>query len=72
MIMSNQATGIVKWFNEEKGFGFITRDNGEKDVFVHFRAIVGEGFKTLTEGQRVNFTVEQGQKGPQASDVSVA
>ncbi|MPS30878.1 MULTISPECIES: cold-shock protein [Salinivibrio] len=70
--MSNQATGIVKWFNEEKGFGFITRDNGEKDVFVHFRAIVGEGFKTLTEGQRVNFTVEQGQKGPQASDVSVA
>jgi CspA family cold shock protein len=72
MIMSNQATGIVKWFNEEKGFGFITRDNGEKDVFVHFRAIVGDGFKTLTEGQRVNFTVEQGQKGPQASDVSVA
>ncbi|KKA43509.1 cold-shock protein [Salinivibrio sp. ML323] len=70
--MSNQATGIVKWFNEEKGFGFITRDNGEKDVFVHFRAIVGEGFKTLTEGQRVNFTVEQGQKGPQASDVTVA
>ncbi|OOF02789.1 cold-shock protein [Salinivibrio sp. MA440] len=70
--MSNQATGIVKWFNEEKGFGFITRDNGEKDVFVHFRAIVGDGFKTLTEGQRVNFTVEQGQKGPQASDVSIA
>ncbi|OOF00234.1 cold-shock protein [Salinivibrio sp. MA351] len=70
--MSNQATGIVKWFNEEKGFGFITRENGEKDVFVHFRAIVGEGFKTLTEGQQVNFTVEQGQKGPQASDVSVA
>jgi cold-shock DNA-binding protein family len=72
MIMSNQATGIVKWFNEEKGFGFITRENGEKDVFVHFRAIVGEGFKTLTEGQQVNFTVEQGQKGPQASEVSVA
>ncbi|OOF27474.1 cold-shock protein [Salinivibrio proteolyticus] len=70
--MSNQSTGIVKWFNEEKGFGFITQDNGEKDVFVHFRAIVGEGFKTLTEGQRVNFTVEQGQKGPQASNVSVA
>ncbi|OOF03843.1 transcription antiterminator/RNA stability regulator CspE [Salinivibrio sp. MA607] len=70
--MSNQATGIVKWFNEEKGFGFITRENGEKDVFVHFRAIVGEGFKTLTEGQQVNFTVEQGQKGPQASEVSVA
>jgi CspA family cold shock protein len=72
MIMSNQSTGIVKWFNEEKGFGFITQDSGEKDVFVHFRAIVGEGFKTLTEGQRVNFTVEQGQKGPQASNVSVA
>ncbi|NUY56032.1 MULTISPECIES: transcription antiterminator/RNA stability regulator CspE [Salinivibrio] len=70
--MSNQATGIVKWFNEEKGFGFITRENGEKDVFVHFRAIVGDGFKTLTEGQQVNFTVEQGQKGPQASEVSVA
>ncbi|WP_021023786.1 transcription antiterminator/RNA stability regulator CspE [Salinivibrio costicola] len=70
--MSNQATGIVKWFNEEKGFGFITRENGEKDVFVHFRAIVGEGFKTLTEGQQVDFTVEQGQKGPQASEVSVA
>ncbi|ODQ01493.1 MULTISPECIES: transcription antiterminator/RNA stability regulator CspE [Salinivibrio] len=70
--MSNQSTGIVKWFNEEKGFGFITQDSGEKDVFVHFRAIVGEGFKTLTEGQRVNFTVEQGQKGPQASNVSVA
>lgn len=70
--MSNQSTGIVKWFNEEKGFGFITQDSGEKDVFVHFRAIVGDGFKTLTEGQRVNFTVEQGQKGPQASNVSVA
>ncbi len=68
----SKANGSVKWFNEEKGFGFITRDNGEKDVFVHFRAIVGDGFKTLTEGQRVNFTVEQGQKGPQASDVSVA
>ncbi|WP_025673470.1 cold-shock protein [Salinivibrio socompensis] len=70
--MSNQATGIVKWFNEEKGFGFITRENGEKDVFVHFRSIVGEGFKTLIEGQHVNFTVEQGQKGLQAADVSVA
>lgn len=61
--------GKVKWFNEEKGFGFIERDGGP-DVFVHFRAIVGDGFKTLTEGQEVEFDVEQGQKGPQAVNVS--
>ncbi|HQQ74479.1 MAG TPA: cold-shock protein [Pseudomonadales bacterium] len=66
--MSNQATGKVKWFNESKGFGFIEQDNG-KDVFVHFSAISGSGFKTLAEGQRVSFEVTQGQKGPQASNV---
>jgi CspA family cold shock protein len=67
-IMSN-TTGIVKWFNEEKGFGFITQDNGGADVFVHFRAIASEGFKTLAEGQKVSFEVEQGQKGLQAANV---
>ena len=66
--MSNQATGKVKWFNESKGFGFIEQDNG-KDVFVHFSAIQGSGFKTLAEGQRVSFEVTQGQKGPLASNV---
>ncbi|KLV06865.1 MULTISPECIES: cold-shock protein [Photobacterium] len=64
----SKATGIVKWFNDEKGFGFITQDNGA-DVFVHFRAITGEGFKSLAEGQKVAFDVEQGQKGPQAANV---
>ena len=64
----SQATGKVKWFNESKGFGFIEQDNG-KDVFVHFSAIQGSGFKTLAEGQRVSFEVTQGQKGPQASNV---
>jgi CspA family cold shock protein len=67
--MSNSTTGIVKWFNEDKGFGFITQDNGGADVFVHFRSIASEGFKTLAEGQKVSFEVEQGQKGPQASNV---
>ncbi|NMP16858.1 MULTISPECIES: cold-shock protein [unclassified Thalassotalea] len=69
--MSNTVTGVVKWFNEDKGFGFITQDDGGKDVFVHFRSIVSEGFKTLSEGQAVSFTVEQGQKGPQAANVTV-
>ena len=62
------ATGSVKWFNEAKGFGFLEQDNGP-DVFVHFSAISGSGFKALAEGQRVKFNVEQGPKGPQASDV---
>ena len=60
--------GTVKWFNNEKGFGFIVRDNGN-DVFVHYRAIMGEGYKTLKEGDKVEFTVVKGQKGDQAEDV---
>ena len=63
-------TGKVKWFNEAKGFGFIQQDEGP-DVFVHFRAINSTGFKTLAESQRVQFTVTQGQKGPQAENVTV-
>ncbi|MBN2259156.1 MAG: cold-shock protein [Clostridiales bacterium] len=61
--------GTVKWFNSEKGYGFITVDNGE-DVFVHFSAIQTDGFKTLDEGQRVEFEIIEGDKGPQASNVS--
>ena len=64
------TTGRVKWFNESKGFGFIEQQSGE-DVFVHFRSINSEGFKTLAEGQEVQFEVEQGQKGPQAVNVTV-
>ena len=64
----SKSKGTVKWFNEEKGFGFIQQENGP-DVFVHFRAIVGDGFKTLSEGQQVAFEIEQGQKGPQAANV---
>jgi CspA family cold shock protein len=64
-------TGKVKWFNAEKGYGFITRDDGEKDVFVHYSAIIGNGFKSLKEGDAVEFEVVQGDKGPQAKDVQV-
>ncbi|KAF7014511.1 unnamed protein product [Triticum aestivum] len=64
-----QITGKVKWFNESKGFGFITPDDGSKDVFVHFTAIAGNGFKTLAEGQRVEFEIQDGQKGPSAVNV---
>ncbi|MFT6141418.1 cold-shock protein [Psychromonas sp. MB-3u-54] len=62
------TTGTVKWFNESKGFGFIEQENGP-DVFAHFSAIASTGFKTLTEGQKVQFTVTQGQKGPQAENI---
>ena len=63
------TTGTVKWFNEAKGFGFIEQESGP-DVFAHFSAIVGSGFKTLAEGQKVEFTVAQGPKGPQAENVT--
>ncbi len=65
-------TGTVKWFNDAKGFGFITPSDGSKDVFVHHSAIQGSGFKTLTEGQKVEFSLEQGPKGPSAANVQPA
>lgn len=67
--MSEFVTGTVKWFNEAKGFGFLERAGGP-DVFVHFSAISGDGFRTLAEGQKVQFTITQGQKGPQAENVT--
>ena len=67
--MAERETGKVKWFNDAKGFGFIERPQGG-DVFVHYSSIRGAGFKTLTEGQKVEYTVAEGQKGPQAQDVS--
>lgn len=63
------ATGMVKWFNDSKGFGFIQADGQERDVFVHYSAIQGEGFKTLSEGQKVDFELIDGPKGPQAANV---
>ncbi len=66
------ATGTVKWFNNSKGFGFITPDDGSADVFVHFSAIVADGFRTLQEGQSVTYDVETGPKGPQASNVTAS
>jgi CspA family cold shock protein len=66
------STGTVKWFNESKGYGFITPQDGSKDVFVHHSGILGSGFKTLGEGQRVTFSVQQGPKGPSATDVQPA
>ena len=68
--MSNTTTGTVKWFNESKGFGFIERESGS-DVFAHFRAINGDGFKTLKEGQKVEFNVTEGAKGPQAENINI-
>ena len=68
--MSNTVTGTVKWFNESKGFGFLEQQGGP-DVFAHFSAIQGSGFKSLTEGQAVEFVVTQGQKGPQAENIVV-
>lgn len=69
--MPERETGTVKWFNDSKGFGFIEREGGE-DVFVHFSSIRGDGYKTLNDGQKVEFTVGEGQKGPQALDVTVS
>ncbi len=66
--MSEKEQGVVKWFNNAKGYGFIERESGS-DVFVHFSAIVGEGYRELQEGQSVEFTIVQGEKGPQAHDV---
>ena len=68
--MSNSQTrGVVKWFNDQKGFGFITPDDGSKDLFVHHTAILGEGFKTLAENQAVEFSVQESEKGPRATNV---
>jgi len=69
-ILAEREIGIVKWFNSEKGFGFISRDNGP-DVFVHYTGITGKGYRTLQENQRVEFSISQGQKGPQAQDVTI-
>ena len=66
--MSDKTTGKVKWFNEAKGFGFIEQDSGP-DVFAHYSAVQGNGFRTLSEGQKVEFKITQGQKGPQASEI---
>jgi cold shock protein len=65
------ATGVVKWFNDDKGYGFITPDDGGKDLFVHHSGVAGEGFKSLAEGAKVEFEPSEGQKGPQATDVRV-
>lgn len=67
----SKATGTVKWFNSDKGYGFIAQDEGGDDVFVHFRAIQAKGFRSLEEGQKVSFDVEQGQKGLQAANVQI-
>lgn len=70
IFMSNTVNGTVKWFNESKGFGFIEQQSGP-DVFVHYSSISSSGFKTLAEGQKVEFTITQGQKGPQAENIVV-
>ncbi len=64
------ATGLVKWFNDSKGYGFIQAEGTDQDVFVHYSAILGDGFKTLAEGQKVDFDLTEGPKGPQASNVA--
>jgi CspA family cold shock protein len=70
VLVAERETGTVKWFNDTKGFGFISRESGD-DVFVHFSSIRGEGYRSLEEGQKVEFVVVSGQKGPQAQDVTV-
>ena len=67
--MSERQEGTVKWFNGEKGYGFIAPTNGEKDIFVHYSSIIGNGFKTLKDGQAVTFVIVEGDKGPQAQEV---
>jgi len=69
--VAERETGTVKWFNNTKGYGFIAREDDQPDIFVHYSAISGQGFRTLEEGQRVEFTVAQGNKGLQAQDVTV-
>jgi CspA family cold shock protein len=69
-VEENMATGTVKWFNDDKGFGFITPEDGSKDLFVHHSAIVGEGFRSLAEGAKVSYESEQGPKGPNATNVT--
>ena len=64
-----RSTGVVKWFNDSKGYGFITRNDGEKDLFVHYSAITGDGYKSLNEGEQVEFEVVDGDKGPAAANV---
>ncbi|MCB0729816.1 MAG: cold-shock protein [Ignavibacteriae bacterium] len=68
--MAERVQGTVKWFNSSKGYGFISQENGE-DVFVHYKSIIGDGYKTLNENDKVEFVITEGQKGPQASDVEV-
>jgi CspA family cold shock protein len=70
-VLRNMATGVVKWFSDEKGFGFITPDDGGADAFVHFSAIQADGFRTLAEGAKVEFELGEGQKGPQAQNVRI-
>lgn len=69
--MSNAITGTVKWFNDQKGYGFIARNDGGDDVFVHYSAIQGNGFKSLAEGQAVEFSIQDGPKGPAAANVNL-
>jgi CspA family cold shock protein len=68
--MADRKTGVVKWFNGQKGYGFVTPDDGSNDVFVHHSAILGEGYKDLDEGDRIEFNVEAGEKGPKAAQVT--